>query len=73
MQENQSLVYQRKVPCRNFGVNDILEARYQDHARGSLLILDRRLPTDVSMEIGVAHDRHVFRDGTSPLVQPEVI
>ncbi len=36
--------------------------------RGSLLVLDRRLPTKVSVKIGVARDWHVFRDGTPPLV-----
>ena len=40
---------------------------------GSLLILDRRHPTKVSVEIGVARDRHEFRDGTSPFVQPKVV
>ena len=42
-------------------------------SRGSLLILDRRHPTNISVEIGVARDWHVFSDGTSPFVQPKVV
>jgi hypothetical protein len=40
--------------------------------RGGLHILDRRDLINVNMEIRVAFDRHVFRDGTFPLVQPKV-
>jgi hypothetical protein len=71
MQETQSIVYQYKVPCKNFGVRNMqIEARYRI---GDLLILNRGHPTNVSVEIGVTPNWHAFREGTSPLVQPKVV